>query len=106
MPCVVLVNRVSPAVWLTVQASSADERSAGPGVGDQNSPVSSSRRYSASEVGSATGSFANGVSRFSRLLPDHVCADPEAVTIVPNPGLAMTLDQGSGVSPEPVSVIA
>ena len=44
----------------------------GPGVGDHASPVSSSRTKSASPVGSVTGSFANGVRRFSRLFSDQV----------------------------------
>jgi hypothetical protein len=48
------------------------ERGIGPGVGDQDSPDSSSRTKIASAVGSVTGSFANGVNRFSRLLPDQV----------------------------------
>ena len=47
---------------------------------------------SASAVGSLIGSLANGVSRFSRLLPDQVCAEPDAVTMVPKRGLAMTFD--------------
>ena len=45
-----------------------------------------------------TGSFANGVSRFSRLFSDQVKDDPDAVTTVPKAGLAMTFAQGSGVS--------
>ena len=45
-----------------------------------------------------TGSLAKGVSRFSRLFIDHVLAEPDAVTIVPNRGLAMTFVQGIGVS--------
>ncbi len=55
----------------------------------------------ASAVGSVTGSFANGVSRFSRLFSDQVNDEPEAVTIVPKLGLAMTLTQGCGVSWSP-----
>ena len=51
-------------------------RGSGPGVGDQTSPDSSSRRNSASAVGSITGSLANGVSRCSRLLTAQVCAAP------------------------------
>ena len=49
--------------------------------------------------------MANGVSRFSRLLPDHVNAEPDALTIVPNSGLASTFDQGSGVSRSPSSTM-
>jgi hypothetical protein len=52
----------------------------------------------ASPVGSATGSFAKAVKRFSRLLPDQVKADPDAVTIVPKCRFAITFAQGSGVS--------
>jgi hypothetical protein len=52
-------------------------------------------------VGSVTGSFANGVSRFSRLFSDQVVAAPEAVTIVPKRGFATTFAQGSGVSASP-----
>ncbi len=52
-------------------------RAIGPGVGDQASPESSSRTKIASAVGSTIGSFANDVSRFSRLFSDHVCAEPE-----------------------------
>ena len=55
----------------------------------------------ASAVGSVTGSLANGVSRFSRLFSDQVKAEPEAVTMVPKPGLAMTFDPGDGVSSAP-----
>ena len=43
------------------------------------------------------GSLANGVSRFSRLFADHMCAEPDAVTTVPNRGLAITCVQGIGV---------
>ena len=49
---------------------------------------------SASAVGSTTGSLANDVSRFSRLFSDQVCADPDAVTMVPKWALAMTFDPG------------
>src|SRR4029453_7317718 len=52
----------------------------------------------ASDVGSVTASAAKGVNRFSRLLPDHVCAEPVDVTIVPKLGLAITLTHGNGVS--------
>jgi hypothetical protein len=51
------------------------------------------------------GSLANEVSRFSRLFSDQVCAEPDAVTIVPNIGLAMTFAHGSGVSWSPSRAI-
>src|SRR6476619_7050695 len=76
-------------------------RRMGPGVGDQISPVSSSRTNNASAVGSETGSFQNGVRRFSRLFPAQVNEEPEAVTIVPNDGFAVMLTQGAGVSWSP-----
>ena len=61
-------------------------RRIGPGVGDHAWPVSSSRMKSASAVGSLTGSFANGVRRFSRLLPAQVVAAitgrPERVNLI------------------------
>jgi hypothetical protein len=41
------------------------------------------------------------VRRFSRLFSAHVDAAPEAETTVPNPGLAMTLTHGNGVSSPP-----
>ena len=78
-------------------------RRSGPRVGDHASPVSSSRMNSASAVGSLTGSLANGVRRFSRLLPAQVEAEPPAVTTVPNPGLAITFAHGSGVCVSPSS---
>src|SRR3954462_3663148 len=78
----------------------------GPGVGDHASPDSSSRMNSASAVGSTIASLANDVRRFSRLFSLHVVAEPDAVTIVPNRGLAMTLTHGSGVSRSPSSTIA
>src|SRR4051812_27113876 len=78
----------------------------GPGVGDQASPDSSSRMNSASAVGSTTASLANDVRRFSRLFSLQVVAAPDAVTIVPNRGLAMTLTHGIGVSRSPSSTIA
>ena len=102
MPCASCVKRVRPAEWRTRKRLVAVRRS-GPGVADQASPVSSSRMKSASAVGSLTGSFANGVSRFSRLLPAQLYADPEAVTTLPNPGLAITFAHGSGVSVSPSS---
>ncbi len=55
----------------------------------------------ASAVGSVTGSFANGVRRFSRLFSHQVWAAPELVTMLPKPGFARTLTQGSGVSRSP-----
>ena len=84
-------------------AASAAVRAMGPGVGDQDSPVSSSRTKSASPVGSPIGSFAKGVNRFSRLFPAHVCAAPDEVTMVPNAAFAMTLLHGIGVSSAPSS---
>src|SRR4051794_32124884 len=78
----------------------------GPGVGDQASPESSSRMNSASAVGSTIASLANEVRRFSRLFSLHVVAEPDAVTMVPNRALAMTLTQGSGVSRSPSNTIA
>ena len=80
-------------------------RRTGPGVGDQISPDSSSRMNHASAVGSATGSLANEVSRFSRLFSAHVCDAPDAVTIVPKPGFAMTFAHGAGVSWSPSSTM-
>src|SRR2546430_2614960 len=61
---------------------------------------------SASAVGSTTGSLANDVNRFSRLFSDHVCADPDAVTMVPKCAFAMTLAHGSGVSRSPSKTTA
>src|ERR687888_318289 len=58
-----------------------------------------------SPVGSVTGSLANGVNLFSRLFSLHVNAAPDAVTIVPNSALAITFDQGNGVSRSPSSTI-
>ena len=80
-------------------------RGSGPGVGDQATPVSSSRTKRASAVGSVTGSLAKGVSRFSRLFAAQEKAAPDAVTMVPNPGLAMTFTQGEGVSSAPSRTI-
>jgi len=80
MPCVARVKLVTPAAWRTTERPVVG-RAIGPGVGDHDSPVSSSRMKRASLVGSAMGSFANGVSRFSRLLPAHVCAEPDAVML-------------------------
>ncbi len=92
------VKRVCPAeCWMT-NWPLVSRRPIGPGAGDQASPESSSRTKIASAVGSTIGSFANDVSRFSRLFSDHVCAEPDAVTTVPNRGLAMTFVHGSGVS--------
>jgi hypothetical protein len=80
-------------------------RRIGPGVGDQVSPVSSSRMNRASAVGSVTGSFQNGVRRFSRLFSAHVNDEPDADTMVPKTGFAMTLTQGIGVSTSPSRTI-
>ena len=55
----------------------------------------------ASAVGSRTGSLAKGVRRFSRLFSHQVWAAPELVTMLPKPGFAWTLTQGSGVSRSP-----
>ena len=101
MPLTARAKRVTPAPWRITKRPLAPSRGSGPGVGDQISPVSSSRTRMASEVGSATGSLANGVSRFSRLFPDQVKDAPEAVTTVPKAALAMTLAQGRGVSWSP-----
>src|SRR5450759_4364425 len=73
----------------------------GKGVGVQNSPVSSSRTYSASPGGSQTGSFVHGVRRFSRLLTDHVHPEPDSDTRQPKLELARTLIQGAGVCCSP-----
>src|SRR5437867_6065285 len=105
MPCVAREKRASPAAWWMRHRPVA-ERGIGPGVGDHDSPVSSSRTNSASPLGSLIGSFANGVSRFSRLLPDQVYAEPDALTMVPNCALAMMFAQGIGVSAAPSSAIA
>ena len=69
-------------------------------------PMRRPERRCASAVGSLTGSLANGVRRFSRLFLDQVCADPDAVTIVPKRGLAMTFVHGIGVSASPSSTMA
>ena len=98
MPLAARAKRVTPASCRMTNRPLACVRGSGPGVGDQASPVSSSRTSTASEVGSVTGSFANGVSRFSRLFSDQVKDEPDAVTTVPKAGLAMTFAQGSGVS--------
>ena len=105
MPFVARVKRVTPGACRMTNRPLAGVRRIGPGVGDQASPVSSSRTKMASAVGSVTGSFANGVRRFSRLFSDQVKAEPEAVTTVPKPGFAMTLTQGSGVSWSPSRTI-
>src|SRR6476659_5938557 len=98
MPEAIRRKVVTPAAWRITHRPLADVRRIGPGVGDQASPVSSSRTNSASPLGSVTGSFQNGVSRFSRLFSAQVNAEPEAETIVPNPGFAITFTHGSGVS--------
>src|SRR5260370_41507795 len=74
MPDATRLNVVSPAECRITHRPLAGVRRMGPGVGDQASPVSSSRTYSASPLGSVTGSFANGVRRFSRLFSTHVNA--------------------------------
>src|SRR5262245_46260699 len=94
-------NVVTPAAWRITQRSLSGSRRIGPGVGDQTSPVSSSRTKIASDVGSVTGSFQNGVSRFSRLFSAHVKDEPDAVTIVPNDGFEMIFTHGAGVSSSP-----
>src|SRR6266511_5106089 len=101
MPFAAPSKRVEPARWRMTNRPLAPSRGNGPGVGDHTSPLSSSRTRMASEVGSLTGSFSNGVSRFSRLFSDQVQDDPDAVTTVPKDGLAMTFAQGSGVSSAP-----
>ncbi len=87
MPRCTRAKRVTPAEWRMTKRPLVASRRTGPGVGDHTSPVSSSRMNHASAVGSATGSFANDVSRFSRLFSDQVCDAPEAVTIVPKLGI-------------------
>ena len=57
----------APAECRITKRPLSASRRIGPGVGDQASPVSSSRMKRASAVGSLTGSLANGVRRFSRL---------------------------------------
>src|SRR5437879_3753689 len=92
------LNVVNPAECRMRHRPLAGVRRIGPGVGDQASPVSSSRTYRVSALGSVTGSFQKGVSRFSRLLSAQVNEEPDEDTIVPNNGFAMTLTQGMGVS--------
>ncbi len=106
MPRVTREKRVTPAECCTTKRPLAALRGSGPGIGDQTSPDRSSLMNTASPVGSVTGSLANGVRRFSRLFPAHVVADPDAVMMVPNCGLAMTFVQGSGVSSSPSRTIA
>src|SRR5437867_7986642 len=101
MPFVKRAKLDEPAAWRITKRPLVRFRGNGPGVGDHASPVSSSRTNMHSALGSVTGSFENGVSRFSRLFSAHVNADPDAVTMVPNVGLAMTLAHGKGVSPAP-----
>jgi hypothetical protein len=72
MPLATRSKRVWPAEWRITKRPLAGVRGKGPGAGDQVFPVSSSRTNRASEVGSVTGSFANGVKRFSRLFTDQV----------------------------------
>src|SRR6476659_31442 len=59
----------------------------------------------ASPVGSLIGTLAKGVRRFSRLFSAQLYAAPELLTTVPHSALAMTLDQGSGVSRSPSSTM-
>src|SRR5262245_7172299 len=87
-----------------IQRPLSGRRARGDGVAHHTSPEDSSRRKIASPVGSLTGSFANGVSLFSRLFRLQLNADPDALTNVPNSGLAITFDQGSGVSRSPSSM--
>ncbi len=72
MPCAARENRVTPGAWRTTQRGERGVRRRGAGVAPHRAPLSSSRTKIASAVGSVTGSFANGVSRFSRLFSDQV----------------------------------
>ena len=101
MPRVALSQRVTPGAWRTTQRGERGVRLSGAGVAPQKAPLSSSRRKMASAVGSVTGSFANGVRRFWPLFSHQVWAAPELVTMLPKPGFARTLTQGSGVSRSP-----
>src|SRR6267142_2197588 len=105
MPRVIRENWVTPAEWWMTNWPLSGVRAIGPGAGDQASPESSSRMNSASAVGSTIGSLANDVSRFSRLFSDQVCADPDAVTMVPKLGFDITFTHGSGVSWLPSSTM-
>src|SRR5215212_6378403 len=92
-PTVAYWNRVIPAWCRITQRPVSPDRANGPGLAPHVVWSSSSRRKIASPVGSLIGSLANGVSRFSRLLPDHVYAAPDSLTTVPNSALARTSDQ-------------
>ena len=72
-------------------------RRIGPGVGDQISPVSSSRTNNASPVGSETGSFQNGVRRFSRLFSAQVNEEPLRAE---GPGFGLEVVGVEGAKPE------
>jgi hypothetical protein len=83
MPWFTREKRDTPAACSMTNRPLDPSRAIGPGVGDHVSPERSSRMNKASPVGSVTGSFANGVRRFSRLLTYHVCEAPELDTVVP-----------------------
>src|SRR5688572_32717348 len=85
-------NVVAPCSWRTRNTP----RPAGRGVADQYSPLSSSRRNTASPGSSLTGSFRQGVRRLSWLLPAHVQPGVSSVVAKPNVAWATTLDQGAG----------
>ncbi len=70
----------------------------GAAVGDHNAPLSSSRRYSASPVGSLIGSLLHGVRRFSREFALQLEHEPRSLTMQPASSFAITLHQGAGVS--------
>ena len=78
---------------------------AGPASATRPRPSRRRGRRAPRPVGSPTGSLANGVSRFSRLFSAQVYAAPDAVTIVPKPGLAITFTHGIGVSSSPSRTI-
>jgi hypothetical protein len=64
--------------------------------GDHSAPVSSSRRYSASPVGSLTGSLRHGVSRFSREFALQLEHEPRSLTMQP----ASSSPERTGDEPE------
>ncbi len=76
IPLWLRAKRVTPAACVITKRPLVLLRRTGPGVGDHVSPDSSSRMNHASAVGSATGSLANDVRRFSRLFSDHVIRRP------------------------------
>ena len=84
---------MTPAPWRMTQRPSPAARGSGPGVGAQTSRllVAQKQRLAA---GSPTGSLANGVSRFSRLLPAQVQAAPPALTMVPKRWVRDHVDPG------------